>query len=245
MFLIFVRYNKRGDCVMKNSDKPHILVVEDEDSLARFLQLELKHEGFQVETAQNGYEALGKISEGSWDLVLLDLMLPGLGGYEVCRRVREYTGIPIIMLTAKDGIMDKVKGLDTGADDYITKPFAIEELLARIRARLRQSPASRHEKNIINLKDLLINCDTRQVKRNGEAISLTRREFDLLCFLSENSGIVLSRDTILRKVWGYDFYGNTNVVDVYIRYLRAKIDEPYSTQLLHTVRGVGYTLRGD
>ncbi|WP_034629880.1 response regulator transcription factor [Desulfotruncus alcoholivorax] len=230
---------------MANNIKPHILVVEDEESLARFLQLELNHEGFHVETAQNGYEALGKITDGRWDLVLLDLMLPGLDGFEVCRRIREYSCIPIIMLTARDAILDKVKGLDIGADDYITKPFAVDELLARIRARLRQSPAARRDGTSIKIKDLIINCDTRQVKRNGEAIPLTRREFDLLCYLAENAGIVLSRETILTNVWGYDYYGNTNVVDVYISYLRAKIDEPFSMQLLHTVRGVGYTLRGE
>lgn len=228
---------------MENGSNPRILVVEDEDSLARFLQLELNHEGFHVEIAQNGYEALGRITEENWDLVLLDLMLPGLNGFEICRRVREHTGIPIIMLTAREATADKVRGLDTGADDYITKPFAVEELLARIRARLRNLPTVRQEGNKIVVKDLIINQDTRQVTRDGTSISLSRREFDLLCYLAENSGIVLSRETILTNVWGYDFYGNTNVVDVYIRYLRAKIDEPFTIQLLHTVRGIGYTLR--
>lgn len=228
---------------MKDKVKPSILVVEDEASLARSLQLELNHEGYKVETAQNGYEAMGMLSEGKWDLVLLDVMLPGLDGFEVCRRIRKNTNVPIIMLTALDATSDKIKGLDTGADDYVTKPFVIEELLARIRARLRCQPAAWQEGGKLVIGDMVISRDTRQVLRKGESISLTRREFDLLAYLAENAGIVLSRDTILASVWGYDYYGSDNVVDVYIRYLRAKIDEPFSTKILHTVRGVGYTLR--
>ncbi|SHJ32581.1 response regulator transcription factor [Desulfofundulus thermosubterraneus] len=228
---------------MEEKVKPRILVVEDEASLARFLQLELNHEGYQVETAQNGYEALGRIGETGWDLVLLDLMLPGLDGFEVCRRIREQTDVPIIMLTARDATLDKVKGLDTGADDYITKPFAVEELLARIRARLRRAGTARQEGDKLVIGDLVIRRGTRQVTRSGQIIPLTRREFDLLAYLAENAGLVLSRETILNRVWGYDYCGNTNVVDVYVRYLRAKIDEPFPTRLLHTVRGVGYTLR--
>ncbi|MDQ0287065.1 DNA-binding response OmpR family regulator [Desulfofundulus luciae] len=228
---------------MDEKVKPRILVVEDEASLARFLQLELNHEGYQVETAQNGYEALGRIGEAGWDLVLLDLMLPGLDGFEVCRRIREQADVPIIMLTARDATLDKVKGLDTGADDYITKPFAVEELLARIRAKLRRAGTARQEGDKLVIGDLVIRRGTRQVTRSGQIIPLTRREFDLLAYLAENAGLVLSRETILNRVWGFDYCGNTNVVDVYIRYLRAKIDEPFPTRLLHTVRGVGYTLR--
>lgn len=228
---------------MNDKVEPRILVVEDEASLARFLQLELNHEGYQVETAQNGYEALGRISEDRWDLVLLDIMIPGLDGFEVCRRIRKRRDVPIIMLTARDATLDKVKGLDTGADDYITKPFVIEELLARIRARLRGLPAARQEGNKLVAGDLVICRDTHQVTRSGQSIPLTKREFDLLAYLAENAGLVLGRETILARVWGYDYYGSDNVVDVYIRYLRAKIDEPFSNRLLHTVRGVGYTLR--
>jgi len=221
-----------------------ILVVEDESSLARFLQLELSHEGYKVETAANGYEALDKFNAGKWDLMLLDLMLPGIDGYEVCRLVKKKNkDLPVIMLTARDALMDKVKGLDTGADDYITKPFAIEELLARIRARLRSLSASRQVENILTVGELVISKDTREVSREGRPISLTRREFDLLAYMAENTGLVLNRETIMNRVWGYDYYGNDNVVDVYIRYLRAKIDEPFDKRLLHTVRGVGYTLR--
>lgn len=228
---------------MEDSVLPRILVVEDEASLARSLQLELNHEGYHVETAQNGYEALGRISEDRWDLLILDLMLPGIDGFEVCRRIREHTDVSIIMLTARDNTLDKVKGFEIGADDYVTKPFVMEELLARIRARLRRPPVARQEGNKLVIRDLVIRQDTRQVARDGRPISLTRREFDLLVYLAENAGLVLSREAILTHVWGYDFYGNTNVVDVYVSYLRAKIDESFSTQLLHTVRGVGYTLR--
>lgn len=228
---------------MEENVKPRILVVEDEASLARFLQLELNHEGYQVGIARDGYEALTRVNETEWDLVLLDLMLPGLEGFEVCRRVREQSDVPIIMLTARDAVQDKIKGLDLGADDYVTKPFAVEELLARIRARLRRTGTQRPNEDKLVVADLVICRKTRQVTRDGKAIPLTRREFDLLAFLAENAGIVLSRETILSRVWGYDYYGNTNVVDVYIRYLRAKIDEPFPTRLLHTVRGVGYTLR--
>ena len=229
-----------------NSEKvPHVLVVEDEASLARFLQLELTHDGYQVDTAGNGYEALGRISEGVWDLVILDLMLPGLDGFQVCQRIREKLEVPIIMLTARDGLADKVKGLNEGADDYITKPFEIEELLARVKARLRRPAGATDHQKIITVGDLTIHLDHRQVLKNGQNIPLTKREFDLLAYLAENAGSVLSREMILTRVWGYDYFGDTNVVDVYIRYLRTKIDEPFQTKLLQTVRGIGYTLRED
>jgi two-component system response regulator ArlR len=228
---------------MDNKQTSRILIVEDEISLARSIQLELEHEGYQAETAQNGYEALGKINEGSWDLIILDLMLPGLDGFQVCQKIRENSDIPIIMLTALDAVKDKVKGFETGADDYLTKPFAMEELLVRIKARLRQRPGARIDGNKIVIKDLVIRRDTRQVNRLGQPIPLSRREFDLLTYLAENAGTVLNRELILNRVWGYEFYGDTNVVDVYIRYLRAKIDEPFDIPLLHTIRGVGYTLR--
>ena len=230
---------------MENRSSLRILLVEDEASLARSIQLELGHENYQAEIAYNGYEALGKIQGGNWNLVILDLMLPGLNGFEVCQRIRETSDVPVIMLTALDAIRDKVKGFDIGADDYLTKPFAMEELLARVKARLRQRPTARQKGNKIVIHNLVIRRDTRQVTREGQYIALSRREFDLLTYMAENTGTVLSRDIILNRVWGYDFYGDTNVVDVYIRYLRAKIDEPFKTPLLHTVRGVGYTLRED
>jgi DNA-binding response OmpR family regulator len=226
-----------------NNNGVRILVIEDEISLARSIQLELEHENFEVETAQNGYEALGKLSNSEWNLVILDLMLPGLDGFQVCKRIRVNSDIPIIMLTALDAVQDKVKGFEMGADDYLTKPFAMEELLVRIKARMRHKTGGHIEGNKLIVKDLVIHKDTRKVTRMGEYIPLSRREFDLLVFLAENSGTVLSRDIILNQVWGYEFYGDTNVVDVYIRYLRSKIDEPFEIPLLHTIRGVGYTLR--
>ena len=223
--------------------KPRILVVEDEGSLARYLQLELGHEGYQVEVAADADRAFSRLHAGNWDLVLLDIMLPGLDGFELCRRIRESSSVPVIMLTALGATPDKVRGLDAGADDYLTKPFATEELLARIRACLRRAPAAVKDNQKLVIGGLVIHYDTRQVERCGRNITLTKREFDLLAYLAENAGIVLSRETILNNVWGYDYYGDTNVVDVYIRYLRAKVDEPFPTRLLHTVRGVGYTLR--
>ncbi|MDA8333870.1 MAG: response regulator transcription factor [Peptococcaceae bacterium] len=224
-------------------NKPSILVVEDESSLARFLQLELDHQGYKVGTAANGFDAVARMAEGKWDLVLLDIMLPGLDGFEVCRRIREFWDVPVIMLTARGDTPDKVKGLDAGADDYLTKPFATDELLARVRARLRRAPVVMRSNRKLFVLGITIDYDTRQVVRDGHNISLSKREFDLLAYLAENTGIVLGRNAILDHVWGYNYYGDTNIVDVYIRYLRSKIDEPFPTKLVQTVRGVGYTLR--
>jgi len=228
---------------MPKESRPRILVVEDDISLARFLELELNHQGYEVVVATGGYEAVVKAGEGSWDLVILDIMLPGLDGFEVCRRLREHSLVPVIMLTARSTVHDRVKGLDTGADDYLIKPFATEELLARIRARLRQQSVPSQAGRKIAYSDLVVNPDTRQVERGGRRISLSKTEFDMLVYLLTNLGHVLSREAILNHVWGYNYFGSTNVVDVYIRYLRAKIDEPFAVKLLHTVRGVGYTLR--
>jgi DNA-binding response OmpR family regulator len=228
---------------MSGESRPRILVVEDDESLARFLELELKHQGYETAVATGGYEALVKAMEGNWDLVILDIMLPGLDGFEICRRLRENSSVPVIMLTARGTVPDRVKGLDTGADDYLVKPFATEELLARIRACLRRQNVPLQACRKIVYGDLTVNLDTRQVERGGRKITLSKKEFDLLVYLLANAGHVLSREAILNHVWGYDYFGDTNVVDVYIRYLRAKIDEPFATRLLHTVRGVGYTLR--
>lgn len=230
---------------MENIAKTRILIVEDEVSLARSIQIVLEHERYEVEIAQNGYEALGKVVDCKWDLILLDLMLPGLDGFEVCRKIRQNHTMPVIILSAKDSTSDKVTGLDIGADDYLTKPFMMEELLARIRVRLRNSLGAKREGNKIIIKDLIIDQQSRQVIREGQQISLSRREFDFLTYLAENAGAVLSREAILNHVWGYDFYGDAKVVDVFIHYLRSKIDEPFTTPLLHTIRGVGYTLRED
>ncbi|MFW6282247.1 MAG: winged helix-turn-helix domain-containing protein, partial [bacterium] len=205
----------------------------------------LKHEGYQVDKIDNGYDGLNKIKENDYDLLLLDLMLPGIDGIEICNKIRDFSDLPIIMLTAKSELEDKVKGLDTGADDYLTKPFEIEELLARIRALIRRKKGDVESANILEIDDLEVNLDAHTVKRDNEKIELTKKEYDLLVYLIENEGIVVSRDKLLNNVWGYDYTGETNIVDVYIRYLRSKIDEPFEKKLIQTVRGVGYVLRSD
>lgn len=222
-----------------------ILLIEDDTQIARFVELELEHEGYQVEKFDNGYDGVNILKEEDFDLLLLDIMLPGIDGIEVCRQVREFSDIPIIMLTAKSELENKVEGLDTGADDYLTKPFEIEELLARIRAHLRRDDGNIEADNILKTSDVEVNLDAHIVKRAGEEIELTKKEYDLLVYLMKNEGIVVSRDKLLNNVWGYDYTGETNIVDVYIRYLRSKIDDPFDQKLIHTVRGVGYVLRAD
>jgi len=221
-----------------------ILIVEDEPRISRYLELELRHEGYDVQTAFDGVAGLDAALSGNFDLVLLDLMLPGMSGIEVCRRIRRQSDVPIIILTAKDDVSDKVAGLDTGADDYITKPFAIEELLARIRAVLkRRGPAAQQE--MIRIGPVEIHTAGRQVFCNGEPIELTKKEYDLLEYLARHENTVLTRNQLLDQVWGYEYFGDANVVDVYVRYLRAKIDQKYNIRLICTVRGVGYSLRYD
>lgn len=220
-----------------------ILIVEDEEKLARFIELELLHEGYAVEKAADGRDGLEKAQAGGVDLVLLDVMLPGMSGMELLRRLRRASDVPVIMVTARDAVMDKVTGLDTGADDYITKPFEIEELLARIRAALRKRGGAAQGAESLTCGALVLDPARHTVAYNGAPIELTHREFTLLQMLMENQSIVLTRDQILEHVWGYDFMGETNVVDVYIRYLRAKIDDAFGVKLIHTVRGVGYVLR--
>jgi DNA-binding response OmpR family regulator len=224
-------------------DKFKILIVEDEKKIARFLELELDHEGYLVDSVHDGRAGLARVQEQEYDLVLLDIMLPGLNGIEVCRRIRQFSSLPIIMLTAKDDVADMVTGLNIGADDYITKPFAIEEILARIRAILRRTQESWGTANKLQVGDLVMDLSAYQVTRGGQTIQLTKREFDLLEYLLRNSGIVLGRDKILDAVWGYEYEVDSNILDVYIRYLRSKIDEPFDKKLLHTVRGFGYTLK--
>ena len=222
-----------------------ILLIEDDTQIARFVELELEHEGYQVKKFDNGYDGVNILKEEEFDLLLLDIMLPGIDGIEVCRQVREFSDIPVIMLTAKSELENKVEGLDTGADDYLTKPFEIEELLARIRAHLRRDDGNIESDNILKTANIEVNLDAHIVKRAGEEIELTKKEYDLLVYLMKNEGIVVSRDKLLNNVWGYDYTGETNIVDVYIRYLRSKIDDPYDQKLIHTVRGVGYVLRAD
>ena len=203
-----------------------ILLVEDEEKLARMVELELQYEGYEVEKAFDGRAGLDRALSGEFDLVLLDIMLPALSGMEVLRRLRRESAMPVIMLTARDTVVDKVSGLDMGADDYITKPFAIEELLARIRAALRKRPAQAAEppRSLLTAGPLTMDTDRHEVSVNGEGVELTRREFDLLRYLLENKERVISRESLLDHVWGFDFVGETNAVDVYIRFLRAKID---------------------
>ena len=222
-----------------------ILLVEDEEKLARFVELELTHEGYAVDKAFDGRAGLEMAEGGGYDLLLLDIMLPGLNGLEVLRRLRKSSPVPVIMLTARDAVMDKVTGLDMGADDYVTKPFSIEELLARIRAALRKQTAQKQESGVLFCADLQVDVSRHRVTRNGKEIELTGREFSLLQYFIENKTIVLTRDQLLEKVWGYEYLGETNVVDVYVRYLRGKIDDGFEQKLLHTVRGVGYVLRDD
>lgn len=228
----------------------NILIIEDEAKIARFLELELNHEGYKTESVGDGRKGLDKALEKDYDLIILDLMLPELSGMEVCRRLRAVKTTPIIMLTARDETMDKVMGLDMGADDYMSKPFAIEELLARIRRIFKMSSQSNNgdegeDKQFIKEGKVEIDLGRHEVRYDKELISLTKKEFDLLVYLVRNKEIVLSRDRILEAVWGFDYYGDTNVVDVYIRYLRIKLDEAFNCKLIHTVRGVGYTFKNE
>ncbi len=216
-----------------------ILVVEDDAQIARVLELELKHEGYDVETARDGLSGLERALKEP-DLVILDLMLPKLDGMEVASRLRAKSTVPIIMLTAKDRIPDRVAGLDAGADDYLVKPFSIEELLARVRARLRdRHPAV----NVLAAKDLTMDRDRHEVVRGGKAIALTAKEYALLEYLLLHRNTVHTRDELFNGVWGSDFLGDSNLIDVYIRYLRGKIDDGFEDKLIQTVRGVGYALK--
>ncbi|MHA7963331.1 response regulator transcription factor [Paenibacillus sp. CAU 1782] len=224
-----------------------VLVVEDEAGIARILQLELEHEGYVVGVASDGRTGYEMASGGDWQLVLLDVMLPEMSGIEVLRLIRQAGNpVPIILLTARDTVPDKVSGFEHGANDYITKPFAMEELLARVRNILRifqKYPREAEGSDLIKLGDLSIELRTRKVYRKDILIELTPREFELLVYLVENRNVEKSREDILSEVWGYDFIGETNLVDVYIRYLRQKLDKGYRHKLIHTVRGVGYMIK--
>lgn len=224
-----------------------ILLIEDDSKIARFLKLELEYEGYEVQTAEDGVVGLEFFTGEEWDLVLLDVMIPKLSGMEVLRRIRASGSVtPVILVTARDSLPDKVSGLDLGANDYVTKPFAIEELLARIRVSIRMAKMIRREEESEQLciADLCMEEKTRIVTRGGTNVELTPREFDLLVYMLKHANQVLNRDQILTNVWGFDYYGDTNVVDVYIRYLRKKLDDPHETPLIHTVRGIGYVLKG-
>ena len=220
-----------------------ILLVEDEEKLARMVEMELRYEGYEVTKAFDGRTGLEQALSGKHDLVLLDIMLPQLSGMEVLRRLRRESDLPVIMLTARDSVVDKVSGLDSGADDYITKPFAIEELLARIRAALRKGGSAKG--TLLCAGEVVMDMERHAVTVKGQSVELTKKEFDLLRHLLENKGRVLTREALLDSVWGFDFVGETNSVDVYIRFLRSKIDEAFGIKLIHTVRGVGYVIRED
>lgn len=225
-----------------------ILLIEDEERIARVLQLELEYEGYEVHTRADGLSGLdAALNETNWELILLDVMLPELSGLEVLRRIRQVnTTLPIILLTARDAVPDKVSGLDQGANDYVTKPFATIELLARIRSLLRYKNLQEQPTEqplLLKVDDLSMDLKSRAVTREGTAIELTPTEFDLLRFLIQHQDEVMTREQIISEVWGYDFVGDTNVVDVYIRYLRQKVDKPFSSKLIQTIRGIGYLLK--
>ncbi|MBR0289896.1 MAG: response regulator transcription factor [Selenomonadaceae bacterium] len=222
-----------------------IFIVEDERPIARLLQLTLEREGFKTASEPKGRRAFERILQEKYDLVLLDVMLPEMDGMEICKRVREVSDVPIIMLTARDEIRDKVEGLDLGANDYMTKPFAGEELLARIRGVLRrhnERVRSAEESRYV-VKNMILYPERYEVTVKGEKVDLTHKEYALLKYLVENKRNVLSRDQILQTVWGYDYIGDTNVVDVYISYLRSKIDDKFGEKYIYTTRGVGYAIR--
>lgn len=222
-----------------------VLIIEDEVKLARLVELELKYEGYDVTVCYDGKAGFDTFKSGEFDIILLDLMLPEINGMEVCRRVREISDIPIIMLTAKDELSDKISGLDNGADDYMTKPFAIEELLARMRAIFKRQSRTAVRKNILEALDISIDLDKRMVKVDGNVVELTKKEYELLVYMIKNKNVVLTREQILNEVWGYSYIGETNVVDVYIRYLRSKIDDVFGKKYIHTIRGVGYFVKED
>ncbi len=221
--------------------KEHILIIEDDEDIVRLLRRGLAYEGYQVETALDGETGLGLARDHHPDLVILDLMLPGMDGLEVCQRLRGGSNVPILMLTAKDTIQDRVQGLDAGADDYLVKPFELDELTARVRALLRRTQTERVQ--VLSFADLELDTSTRQAVRKGRVISLTAKEYDLIELFMRHPRQVLTREMIFDRVWGYDFGGESNVLDVYIRYLRQKLESEGENRLLHTVRGVGYVLR--
>jgi two-component system response regulator MprA len=221
--------------------KEKILIIEDDEAILKVLQRVLSYEGYEVFKALNGQQGLNSARENRPDLVILDVMLPGMDGLEVCRRLRLGGSIPILMLTAKDTIQDRVTGLDAGADDYLVKPFEVEELLARLRALLRRTKSERQP--VLTFSDLTLDTNTRQAYRKGREINLTATEYDLIELFLHHPRQVLTREVIFDRVWGYDFGGESNVLDVYIRYLRQKLEEAGEPRLIFTVRGVGYVLR--
>lgn len=218
-----------------------ILIVEDESSIYDFIKGELEYEGYKVFIEEDGRRGLEEALENEYDLVILDVMLPSMNGFEICRRLKREKNTPVIMLSAKDSVMDKVNGLQIGADDYIPKPFAIEELLARIEVVFRRQ--DNLNDSIVKFKDILINRRSRIVKRNNEEINLTNKEYELLMILVDNKDRVVTREELLEKIWGYGYEPETNVTDVYIRYLRSKLNNKNKEEYIQTIRSVGYIMR--
>ena len=237
--------NREGSLIMPANQR--ILIIEDERNLSRFVELELKHEGYETKGCADGRSGLQAAIDEHWDAILLDLMLPEMNGLEVVRRLRQVKQTPVIIMTARDSVMDRVAGLDQGADDYVVKPFEIEEILARLRAlfrRLQMEEQSRVVKQTrVEYRDLVVEVENRVVRRAGEVIDLTKKEYELLLLLMENIDIVLSREVLLKEVWGYKNEVETNVIDVYVRYIRNKIDVPGRESYIQTVRGTGYVMR--
>lgn len=226
--------------------RPHIAVIDDDEKITSLLRRSLAFEGYDVTTAPDGAEGLKALSQRQADLVILDVMMPKMDGWEVCRRLRE-AGIasPVLLLTAKDEVQDRVKGLDMGADDYLVKPFALEELMARVRALLRRRPEKVEESAQFRFDDLVLDVDGRETLRGNRRVELTAKEFDLLHLFMQNPKRVLSRDQIMERIWGYDYSGESNVLEVYIAMLRQKLEERGEKRLIQTVRGAGYVLKGD
>ena len=218
-----------------------ILMVEDESSISDFVKLELEYEGYEVTIKEDGREGLKEAVNNYYDLVILDIMLPSMNGFEICRRLKKEKNTPVIMLSAKDSVTDKVNGLQIGADDYIPKPFAIEELLARIEVVFRRM--NNVDNNIVRFKDLVINRNSRTVLKNNQEINLTNKEYELLMILIDNKDKVVTRDELLEKIWGYEYEPETNVTDVYIRYLRSKLNNENKEEYIQTIRSVGYIMR--
>ena len=219
-----------------------ILIVEDETNISDFVKGELEYEGYDVCIKEDGREGLEEALRNEYDLIILDVMLPSMNGFEICRRLKREKQSPVIMLSAKDSVMDKVNGLQIGADDYIAKPFAIEELLARIEVVFRRQDSLNN--SIVKFKDIVINKSSRSVKRNGNEISLTNKEYELLMILVDNKDKVVTREELLEKIWGYGYEPETNVTDVYVRYLRTKLNNENKEEYIQTVRSVGYIMRG-
>ena len=222
-----------------------ILLIEDEEKIARFTELELVHEGYEVGKAYDGRQGLEEALSGKYDLILLDVMLPALNGLEVLRRLRKESSVPVIMLTARDAVMDKVSGLDAGADDYITKPFAIAELLARVRVALKKHTDHVQQTHRLTVCGVTMDTDRHEVTCSGEPIELTNREYELVHVLMENKNIVMDREKLINRVCGYDYIGETNIIDVYVRHIRSKIDDVYGIRFIQTVRRVGYVIKDE